>query len=143
MFLNIMSCILKTQNMFCSSFSALKKPEIGSFSFSKDLHAGKRTVITCSVIDGDPPFKFLWLKDGQPLSDTENFSIKNFDDFTSALSISNLSANSNGNYVCRVSNEAGSEEKHDTLLIKGKYLEIFNYLKNISLFIKLLVLVIF
>lgn len=97
-------------------------------NFSKDLRAGKRTVVTCSVIDGDPPFKFIWLKDGQPLSDTENFSIKNFDDFTSALSISNLSANSNGNYVCRVSNGAGSEEKHDILLMKGKYLAFFYYI---------------
>lgn len=66
----------------------------------------------------------MWLKDGKTISETDIYSIKTMDEFTSMLSISNLSANSNGNYTCRVSNAAGSDEKHDYLLMKGKYVNI-------------------
>ena len=104
--------------------SALVKPDIGPFHIPKDLRIGKRTFVACSVIDGDPPFRFMWMKDGQEIKETEIYSIKIVDDFSSTLSISNLSASSNGNYTCRVSNAAGSDEKHDYLLMKGKYLYV-------------------
>lgn len=103
-------------------FSALTKPDIGPFHIPKDLRIGKRTFVACSVIDGDPPFRFTWLKDGKEISETDIYSIKMVDEFTSTLSLSNLSAHSNGNYTCRVSNAAGSDEKHDYLLMKGKYI---------------------
>lgn len=101
------------------SFVAVTKPDIGPIHFSKDLRIGKRTVLTCSIIDGTPPFRFSWLKDGQELRETDIYSIKIVDDFTSTLSISNLSAQSNGNYTCKVSNLAGSDAKHDILQMKG------------------------
>ncbi|XP_055946667.1 cell adhesion molecule DSCAM-like isoform X3 [Argiope bruennichi] len=93
------------------------KPNIGSFRFSGDLTAGKRTVVLCVVVDGDPPFHFAWSKDGAELQDNEQLSIVRLDDFTSTLSISKLNANSNGNYSCKVSNGAGFDIKYDTLRV--------------------------
>ncbi|KAF8765095.1 Titin like protein [Argiope bruennichi] len=100
------------------------KPNIGSFRFSGDLTAGKRTVVLCVVVEGDPPFHFAWSKDGAELQDNEQLSIVRLDDFTSTLSISKLNANSNGNYSCKVSNGAGFDIKYDTLRVDGTVLHL-------------------
>lgn len=97
----------------------MKAPEIGPVRFSDDLRHGKRTFVTCGVIDGDPPFTFTWLKDGNHLQENDIYKTANVDGYTSTLSISSLSAESNGNYTCRVSNAYGKDEKYDAILIKG------------------------
>ncbi|XP_035205756.1 Down syndrome cell adhesion molecule-like protein Dscam2 isoform X2 [Stegodyphus dumicola] len=110
----------------------LVKPEIRPFHFVGELKLGKRTAVACSVIDGDPPFVFTWLKDGLVLKNNQEFSIANVDDYLSTLTIFKPGPDSNGNYTCRVSNTAGKDEKHDILLIKGK-VSLKNVLLN-SLF---------
>lgn len=82
---------------------------------------GKRTAVACAVIDGDPPFTFTWLKDSQELQNNQEISISRVDDYLSTLTIAKLGSSSNGNYTCRVSNSAGTDEKQDMLLMKGKY----------------------
>lgn len=76
--------------------------------------------MVCVVVDGDPPFKFTWFKDGKDVTDIPGISSAVVDDFTSTLSIETLGALSNGNYSCRVSNNAGMDEKHDVLLVNGE-----------------------
>lgn len=74
----------------------------------------------CVVIDGEPPFKFTWLKDGKEVTNLEGISTVVVDDFTSTLTIAKLGALSNGNYSCKVSNDAGIDEKYDVLRINGE-----------------------
>lgn len=77
------------------------------------------------MIDGDPPFTFTWLKDGQELQNSQEISIGRVDEYLSTLTIAKLGSGSNGNYTCRVSNSAGTDQKQDMLLMKGKYVFIF------------------
>lgn len=74
----------------------------------------------CTVVDGDPPFKFTWFKDGKEMTETDSMSIRRFDEYTSNLVITNLGPDHNGNYTCRVSNSAGSDQHSDMLLMKSK-----------------------
>lgn len=99
------------------------KPEIAALNFPSNVIYGKRTAVTCTVIDGDPPFSFSWFKDGVELKETQGIFIQEASDgFTSTLSIAKVEAISNGNYSCRVKNSKGMEEKHDVLLVKGNEL---------------------
>ncbi|GFX61412.1 titin [Trichonephila clavipes] len=102
---------------FAERFEA---PKIKPFHFSGELSVGLRTVVMCAVIDGSPPFDFQWLKDSRPLtSNGGRFLVESFNEFTSILTISNLDSESNGNYTCRVSNSAGSDEKSDSLNMRA------------------------
>ncbi|GFT08373.1 titin [Nephila pilipes] len=99
----------------------LKPPRINPFHFSGELNEGLRTMVMCGIIDGDRPFEFKWFKDGDPLLlKRDHFSVESLNEFTSILTIENLNADSNGNYTCRVSNAAGSDEKSDVLTMKGE-----------------------
>ncbi|GFX61413.1 titin [Trichonephila clavipes] len=99
----------------------LRPPRIKPFNFSGDLSEGLRIMVMCSIMDGEGPFDFRWFKDGEPLlSEKGHFSIESINDFISILTIERLNALSNGNYTCRVTNSAGSDEKSDVLTMKGE-----------------------
>lgn len=44
-----------------------EKPVINPFLFASDLREGMRTTVVCSVLSGEPPLTFAWIKDGRPL----------------------------------------------------------------------------
>ncbi|GIZ01134.1 titin [Caerostris extrusa] len=92
-------------------------PQISPFLFQRTefRYAGIRQ---CAVMIGDPPFEFTWFKDGQKLTNIHGVSIGKFDDFTSNLVISKVDAGSNGNYTCKVANNAGLDEKSAMLSVK-------------------------
>lgn len=75
--------------------------------------------MACSVVNGDPPFTFRWLKDAREIQNSEHLITKVVDEFTTTLTIYKLSADSIGNYTCRASNREGSDKKHDLLIIEG------------------------
>ncbi|PRD20337.1 UNVERIFIED_CONTAM: Dscam2 [Trichonephila clavipes] len=107
-------------------FSDSAEPQIKTFHFSNVLQLGMRESVQCTVMSGDPPFEFSWLKDGQPLIDLRDVSIRKSDDFMSTLVITKVNADSNGNYTCRVSNSAGYDEKSAVLSAKGEWFSILN-----------------
>lgn len=82
---------------------------------------GMRTAVLCIVSDGDPPFTFVWFKNGVKVQENKDVNIRPMDDFTSTLVLTNLGPDHNGNYTCRVSNAAGSDEKSDKLNMKGNF----------------------
>lgn len=90
------------------------------FHFSKTIKTGKRTSIICAIVDGDPPFRFIWKKDGNEITEGNSLTIRQTDDYTSKLDISNLSPEHNGNYTCIVSNVGGTDQQSDMLLMKSK-----------------------
>ncbi|GFU34771.1 titin [Nephila pilipes] len=93
-------------------------PNIKTFHFSNVLELGMRESVQCTVISGDPPYEFTWFKDGRPLVDLRDVSVRKSDDFMSTLVITKVNADSNGNYTCRVSNSAGYDEKSAVLSVK-------------------------
>lgn len=92
------------------------------FRFPANLTLGKRAGILCVILDGEPPFKFSWLKDGREVANLEGISTAVVDEFTSTLTIARLGALSNGNYSCKVSNNVGTDEKYDILKVNGEIL---------------------
>lgn len=99
--------------------TGITKPEIKPFQFSGSLKPGKRVSIICSVIDGDPPFTFKWLKDGIPLAEGEGVNVRILDEFNSNLAFTKLGPQNNGNYSCVVSNVAGTAQQSDVLTMRG------------------------
>ncbi|GFQ76429.1 titin [Trichonephila clavata] len=100
------------------AFADSAEPQIKTFHFSNVLQLGMRESVQCTVMSGDPPFEFSWLKDGRPLVDLRDVSIRKSDDFMSTLVITKVKADSNGNYTCRVSNSAGYDEKSAVLSVQ-------------------------
>lgn len=79
----------------------------------------------CAVTDGDPPFKFVWLKDGKDIAEGNTYNIHNIDGYTSTLTITQLGPEHNGNYTCKVSNAYGTVQHSDMLLMQCKKLNVF------------------
>lgn len=110
-------------------------PKITPFSFARDLNVGDRTSIQCVVVTGDLPLSFVWLKDHySSLSPTTSTSIstsststttstdittRQYDDFTSTLSIGSITWAHSGNYTCRVSNAAATITHTAQLRVNG------------------------
>ncbi|GLG93723.1 Tyrosine-protein phosphatase Lar, partial [Gryllus bimaculatus] len=104
----------------------LVPPKITPFSFARDLNVGDRTSVQCVVVTGDLPLSFTWLKDnqGSPTSTSISTStstshshshippmdinIRQYDDFTSALTIGSITWAHSGNYTCHVANDAAT-----------------------------------
>lgn len=86
-----------------------------------------RTSVQCVVATGDLPLNFTWLKDGLSLRSLgtavagESISIRQNDDFTSALSITDISVKDAGAYTCRVQNDAATVEHVAPLSVNGNH----------------------
>lgn len=111
-------------------------PKITPFSFARDLNVGDRTSIQCVVVTGDLPLSFAWLKDHySSLSATTSttsistsstgttvstdITTRQYDDFTSTLSIGSITRAHSGNYTCRVSNAAATVTHTAQLRVNG------------------------
>lgn len=112
-------------------FVGASRPEIKPFIFSGALKTGKRTSVMCAIVDGDPPFHFMWLKDGKELTESSSLNIHRIDEYTSKIDITNLGPEHNGNYTCRVSNTAGSDQHSEMLLMRSNYLN-YNSFESLS-----------
>ncbi|GIY26986.1 hypothetical protein CEXT_729001 [Caerostris extrusa] len=45
----------------------VNNPKLKQLHFSNDIELGMRESVHCNVVYGEPPFEFLWFKDGQPV----------------------------------------------------------------------------
>ncbi|XP_023220980.1 titin-like [Centruroides sculpturatus] len=94
-------------------------PRIKPFHFTKDIHIGQREQVVCLVIDGNPPFTFIWTKDGSNIDNYPEILI-DYNNYNSILMIASVQPNNIGNYTCTVSNNDGSDSYTAALLMKGK-----------------------
>lgn len=78
---------------------------------------GHSVSIQCAVMKGQPPFKFMWFKNGQELKGKENINIL---DKISNLMIDPVVKQSAGNYTCTVSNAFGRNSFSSFLKVRGK-----------------------
>lgn len=80
----------------------------------------------CSIIQGDPPFKFSWTQDGRSIesdvSTTDSgavFKVQQYRDY-SILVVDSLTLAHAGNITCLVNNEASKTSQSTMLKVNGK-----------------------
>lgn len=83
--------------------------------------------MSCSVISGEPPLSFSWMKNGKAIETDDKIQIRQYED-VSILVIEPLTHNSNGNYTCVVKNSYGADEFTLPLLVKGTFHAKFNFI---------------
>jgi hypothetical protein len=121
--MDIMKYFSHNITMMCSH-ALLVPPKISHFEFSKELFVGERTSVMCVAGSGDLPMKFEWFKNeapivlppshngnerefgGESISENNSIIIKQNDEFSSALTIYNISSKHSGEYSCQISNSA-------------------------------------
>lgn len=81
----------------------------------------------CEVTQGTHPLTFMWLKNNEPLSNSQdNYQILP-GHHVSTFFIEKLSEMNSGTYTCIVSNNYGSDNISVTLNVQGKQIsDIFN-----------------
>lgn len=108
------------------------------------LKEGQRNVLTCSVLEGDPPVHIEWYKDGYPIklhqysqsphsgsawngntsdkdSNFKNWRIASASEYSSALYMEHISYRDNGNYTCVAANGATSVNVTVPIRVNGKF----------------------
>lgn len=89
------------------------------FEFPKSIQQGMRARLTCSIMQGDPPFTFSWFKDGRKLDpSTLSLSLRS-DDYSTDLTFHRLTTKHNGNYTCLVKNDVANISHSSTLFLDG------------------------
>ncbi|XP_074599693.1 cell adhesion molecule Dscam1-like [Brevipalpus obovatus] len=93
-----------------------------------NLREGMRSMLTCNVLEGDPPFNFAWYKDGSPISmdksmlnshyHYQNMNISSLNEYSSTLFISELNFKDSGNYTCIISNDVAYANSTVNMLVK-------------------------
>ncbi|KAF7709182.1 hypothetical protein HF521_016032 [Silurus meridionalis] len=82
------------------------------------LNEGERLALSCHV-RGSPPLKIQWMKDRRDLTSSATTKIT-FVDGIATLEMPNVSKTDAGDYLCKATNEAGSEFCKSRVTIKEK-----------------------
>lgn len=130
--------------------SILVAPMLSPFLAPPNLREGMRSMLTCSVLEGDAPFLMRWMKDDQligaqllppsltsagsmgtrfpALGATSNHRYRityGEEEFSSTLFFTNVSFEDNGNYSCVVSNTVSVTNHTVHMVVKGTHFEGF------------------
>ncbi|XP_054164202.1 cell adhesion molecule Dscam2-like [Oppia nitens] len=112
----------------------LVAPVIAPFSVSPNLREGMRQLLTCAVVEGDPPLSIEFLKDDVPVRQLlttrdDKFSANRIklmsnNMFSTTLFISNVTADDSGNYTCLASNRVANTSYSTilTVLVPPKWI---------------------
>ncbi|XP_015187903.1 PREDICTED: Down syndrome cell adhesion molecule-like protein Dscam2 isoform X4 [Polistes dominula] len=92
-------------------------PVMSPFNFPPNLQEGSRAQVTCTVISGDLPIYFSWLKDGEPLPSSLRIEERGAE-FFSLLVFKELSSRHSGKYTCVATNSADKANHTAELLVK-------------------------
>ena len=92
---------------------------ITPFEFPKRTQLGNRIRLLCSIMQGDAPFRFQWLKDGKSLDPAPLSLGVRSDDFSMDLTFSRVTPRHNGNYTCIASNDVASVSHSAVLVVDG------------------------
>lgn len=100
-------------------------PEIEPFSFhAQGVNGGASARVMCTVLVADLPLQIYWLKNEEIIP--ANFKMtQRVDDYTSILSLRQVSLPDAGNYTCVASNEAGESRYSAMLKVKGSFRDSF------------------
>ncbi|CAB1414345.1 unnamed protein product [Pleuronectes platessa] len=99
--------------------SEAKKPPVFDVSLkSVTVDEGEKLSLKCHVC-GSPPLKIQWMKDRKDLTSAGSTRIS-FSDGTACLEISPASRHDAGDYLCKASNDSGSEFCKAKVTVKEK-----------------------
>ncbi|KAL3203346.1 hypothetical protein MRX96_041928 [Rhipicephalus microplus] len=101
-------------------------PKIQPFSFPNDAQLGKDAAVSCFAVRGHQPLEFSWLKNGVRADAIPNVEVEEIAGKISTLTLKKVSAAEIGNYTCRVSNVAGTDEFTTSLVVNGVYHQLSN-----------------
>ena len=118
----------REQIMFDKNFVSSELPEIGAFSFSKDvMNEGDFAQISCIVTSGDQPLTISWsfhgldgpnrLKSSPP--GNNGITTTNLGSRMSMLVIEQVQHHHQGTYTCLAKNEAGTSSYTTELKVNG------------------------
>uniref|UniRef100_T1IV65 Ig-like domain-containing protein n=1 Tax=Strigamia maritima TaxID=126957 RepID=T1IV65_STRMM len=94
-------------------------PKVVPFSFQDEpLSEGTLVRVSCVVSRGDLPINITWLKDDRIIPSELPVSIREFDEYSSVLSIDPVKFKHAGNYSCIALNHAGISSHTAQLAIK-------------------------
>jgi len=82
------------------------------------VEEGEKLSLRCHVC-GSPPLKIQWMKDRKELASAGSTRIS-FSDGMACLEISPTSRHDAGDYLCKATNDAGSEFCKAKVTVKGK-----------------------
>ncbi|KAM7304544.1 putative cell adhesion molecule [Ixodes scapularis] len=109
----------------CSCSPSAEPPVISHYEFRQDMQVGMRIKVFCTVVRGDAPFLFTWLKDGVPVDPAAGvqagLSVQNQRDY-SMLSADSLQLEHSGNYTCVVKNQAATTTYSAMLRVNGTFM---------------------
>jgi len=104
----------------------LVAPVISPFNPPPSLREGMRVMLTCSVVEGDPPVLIQFLKDGEPIHDegggpaSGRIKLDVNNEFSATLYITSVTAEDSGNYTCIASNMAAVSTYSIVMKVNGK-----------------------
>lgn len=81
------------------------------------VNEGERLSLSCHVC-GSHPLTIQWMKDRREVVSSDN-SMITFEDGTATLTISKASRADAGDYLCKATNNAGSDFSKEKVTIKG------------------------
>lgn len=116
--LNVYYLYYHKQFVYWRIFFFVDAPKIQPFHFPEDVKIGHNIVVTCAVMKGKTPLKFMWLKDGKSLRDAA--TVNNLEK-ASNLFIDPVMKSSSGNYTCVAENAIGRNSYSALLNVKGKF----------------------
>lgn len=115
MYIYILILFLQLNNFNCQKN---EKPIIEDLFTSSKLIEGKKYSINCQVSTGT--FQLDWLLNGQKVIPNENILINNQED-SSMLTIKSMNSDYNGEYICLVKNNFGTDKKSVQVKLNCKY----------------------
>ncbi|KAG8178977.1 hypothetical protein JTE90_012490 [Oedothorax gibbosus] len=84
-------------------------PKLAPLPRELEFKRGERFQLVCSCREGEPPLSFSWVRDGASLVESQEVSVRRFDEFSSSITVTALREEHSGNYTCIVSNQGGSD----------------------------------
>ncbi|XP_055938269.1 cell adhesion molecule DSCAM-like isoform X1 [Argiope bruennichi] len=95
-----------------------EKVRIQPFHFPTSAKEGHKVQVICGLLEGDPPVHFIWQKNGESVSTSNNVNIMTHPDF-SRLMINDVDVQSSGNYTCIAKNNQGQDSYTAHLAVRG------------------------
>lgn len=94
-------------------------PVIGPIPVPKVLREGMRVMLTCAVLEGDPPLDIVFMREQIPVHQNRRIRIEANNEFSRTLFISEVSEEDSGDYQCIASNSAAKTVSLFRLDVQG------------------------
>lgn len=114
----ILTLVESAENCFIHSAESRKPPVFDVPLKSVSVEEGDKLSLRCHVC-GSPPLKVQWMKDRRELTSAGSIRIT-FSEGTACVDISSASKHDAGDYLCKATNDAGSEFCKAKVTVKGE-----------------------